>query len=73
MLGPIGYLDDLSMATGGGSLPLFLSILTSSPLTLDLAAQADALELVGNLFSGVFTFISFIYACRIVSEIRSMA
>lgn len=53
MLSPLGCLEDLSMATGGGgSLHLFLSILTSSPVALDLSAQADALKFVGNLFIG---------------------
>lgn len=37
---------------GGGPLALTLSLLTSSPLALDLAAHQDTLLLAGNLLSG---------------------
>lgn len=66
-MSPLGCLEDLSMATGGGgSLPLFLSILTSSPVALDLSAQADALKFVGNLFTGML-FNPTIYAINFYS------
>lgn len=39
---------------GGGPLALTLSLLTSSPLALDLAAHQDTLLLAGNLLSGKY-------------------
>ena len=40
---------------GGGPLGLIVSLLTSSPISLDIAAQIDLLQLAGNLFAGFQT------------------
>ncbi|KAL5022595.1 hypothetical protein ScPMuIL_001750 [Solemya velum] len=45
-------LDDLDAGSGGGPLPIVLSLLTSSEVALDLAAHQDALQLAGNLVAG---------------------
>ncbi|XP_060568114.1 huntingtin-like isoform X3 [Ruditapes philippinarum] len=45
-------LDELTSSTGGGPLPLILSLLTSSSVTLDLTTHQMVLQLAGNLVAG---------------------
>ncbi|XP_077992227.1 huntingtin-like [Glandiceps talaboti] len=45
-------LEELNTGSGGGALPLVLSLLTSSSLPLDLSAHQDALLLAANLMAG---------------------
>lgn len=45
-------LDELRVGTGGGPLTLVMSLLTHSPLSLDLGVHQDLLSLAGNLLSG---------------------
>ncbi|XP_070540509.1 huntingtin-like isoform X2 [Ptychodera flava] len=45
-------LEELNTGSGGGVLPLILSLLTSSSLPLDLSTHQDALLLAGNLMAG---------------------
>ena len=45
-------LDELTSGSGGGSLPIILSLVTSSAVMMDLSAHQDALQLAGNLFAG---------------------
>jgi len=47
-----GSAEELAMSSGGGPLPLCLSIITSSPTALDLSAHVDTLQLAGNLLFG---------------------
>jgi hypothetical protein len=42
----------LRFTSGGGPLGLVLSLLTSSPISLDLSAQIDLLQLAGSLLAG---------------------
>lgn len=44
--------EELAGGTGCGSLPLVVSLLTSSVAMLDLAAQHDMLQLATNLLLG---------------------
>ncbi|XP_053407184.1 huntingtin-like isoform X2 [Mercenaria mercenaria] len=45
-------LDELTSSTGGGPLPLILSLLTSSAVTFDLSTHQMVLQLAGNLVAG---------------------
>ena len=45
-------LEDLALSSGGGLLPIILSVVTSSSIALDLSAHQDSMQLVGNLFAG---------------------
>ena len=45
-------LEELTSGSGGGLLPIILSLLTSSQVTLDLASHQSALQLAGNLIAG---------------------
>ena len=40
---------------GGGPLSLIVSLLTASPLSLDLGAHVDLLQLTGTLFAGLMS------------------
>ena len=45
-------MDELRLGSGGGPLTLVMSLLTHSPLSLDLSVHQDLLVLAGNLMSG---------------------
>ncbi|XP_050396465.2 huntingtin [Patella vulgata] len=45
-------LEELSSSTGGGPLPMVISVLMSSSVALDLSAHQDVLQLTGNLMAG---------------------
>ncbi|KAL4231691.1 hypothetical protein ACF0H5_009269 [Mactra antiquata] len=45
-------IDELTSSSGGGPLPMILSLLTSTSVTLDLTTHQMALQLAGNLVAG---------------------
>ncbi|KAL3864910.1 hypothetical protein ACJMK2_006556 [Sinanodonta woodiana] len=45
-------LDELNPGSGGGPLPIVLSLLTSSSVSHDIASHQTALQLAGNLIAG---------------------
>ncbi|XP_061171379.1 huntingtin-like isoform X1 [Saccostrea echinata] len=45
-------LDEMSAGSGGGALTIILPLLTSSNVSLDLAAHSDTLQFAGNLVAG---------------------
>jgi len=52
--------ESCSPGGGGGPLQLIVSLLTASPLSLDLSAHVDMLQLAGTLFAGLlYTLWSF--------------
>jgi len=51
--GGSGHEDTCRPGSGGGPLSLIVSLMTSSPLSLDLTAHVDLLQLAGTLFAGL--------------------
>lgn len=45
-------MEELRLGSGGGPLNLVISLVTHSPLSLDLSVHQDLLRLAGNLLSG---------------------
>lgn len=45
-------MDEFKLGSAGGPLTLVMSILTQSPLSLDLSVHEHLLALAGNLLSG---------------------
>lgn len=44
----------MSSGSGGGPLTIILPLLTSSNVSLDLAAHSDTLQFAGNLVAGIY-------------------
>lgn len=47
-------IDEMSSGSGGGPLTIILPLLTSSNVSLDLAAHSDTLQFAGNLVAGIY-------------------
>jgi len=65
--GGSGHEESCGPGGGGGPLQLIVSLLTASPLSLDLTAHIDLLQLAGTLFAGLHLVHQYRVVCNCVS------